>query len=83
MIEIKDMEGKVLRVVKDANDLRKAVSIACGEDADLRGADLRGADLRRVNLSGGDLGGANLQNATLQHSHIKERRPPCFKPRPV
>ena len=75
-IEIKSVIGKLLfeYECKD-NTIKKTVSEAIKENANLRNADLRNAnlsdaDLWSANLSGANLSDANLRNANLRNANL-------------
>ena len=70
-MQIKNLEGRVLREVP--GDSLKGADLS-GKNlngADLRKADLRGADLRKADLSWADLGGANLSWADLTGADLR------------
>ena len=62
MIEIKNIDGEVIKTV-DSDSL-------CG--AYLRGADLRDADLRDADLRGADLCDADLRDADLSGAYLRD-----------
>ena len=87
MVEIKNLNGQILCVVKSDNlksanlekaqlqgvDLRRAnLQDANLQDADLRRANLQDADLRRANLQDADLQDANLQDADLRKANLQD-----------
>ena len=78
-MEIKNLSGQVIFVLKTAKTISELVSAAVQATdlrwAYLRGADLRGADLRGAHLSGADLSwadlrGAHLSGADLSGAHL-------------
>ena len=75
MIEIKHLNGTVLRTV-ETSDLRGAdlrstnLGRANLRSTNLRGANLRCANLRCANLRGADMGGADLRGADLGGANL-------------
>lgn len=82
MIEIRDVNNKLLLKVDAQNlsgaNLREAnLRRANLSGANLRGADLRGANLRRANLRGVNLRCADLRRAKLWGANLREANLGC------
>src|SRR5574343_469037 len=70
MIEIKNVQGKVI-FISNADSLRGAeLRFANLEGANLTGTNLYGAELRYANLEGANLTGANLSLADLSFANL-------------
>ncbi len=72
MIEIRNLNGQVLRKVEADNLSGADLSGADLRYADLSGAGLSGADLRYANLSGANLSGADLSGANLSGARLPD-----------
>ena len=69
-MEIKNLSGQVIFVLKTAKTISELVSAAV-QATDLRWAYLRGADLRGADLSGAHLSGADLSWAYLRRADLR------------
>ena len=70
MVEIKNLNGQILCVVKSDNLKSANLEKAQLQGVDLRRANLQDADLQDANLQDADLRKANLQDADLQDANI-------------